>query len=319
MRIFKNQGKLFFIFSIIFFMFAAGNAFAAGSGENGAENLLRQPDNEAAVQEITRAERIMKALAEAYPRQIDKVEFRNNDWAVFLRGTWFYFCEGRLLPENLLEDIEKYSRQSFYNYPVELPEWVEASPEAVSRFREWDSNRTRSPLRRSTQFYDDLWRVHNRDESYQRLQTFHFLGRTVLVHYLILENMSLVEEHILAAAKTDSRIQTWITGIDTMEAWTWRNIASSQNRSFHSYGLAIDILPKSFGGKETYWLWAANRGADWWSISYNNRFHPPAEVIKAFEKFGFVWGGKWPQFDTMHFEYRPEILIFNGIQPETRR
>jgi hypothetical protein len=36
---------------------------------------------------------------------------------------------------------------------------------------------------------------------------------------------------------------------------------------------------------------------------------PPAAVIGAFEKQGFVWGGKWLFFDTMHFEYRPEILL----------
>ena len=26
------------------------------------------------------------------------------------------------------------------------------------------------------------------------------------------------------------------------------------------------------------------------------------------EKYGFIWGGRWYHFDTMHFEYRPEIL-----------
>lgn len=23
----------------------------------------------------------------------------------------------------------------------------------------------------------------------------------------------------------------------------------------------------------------------------------------------FIWGGKWGQFDILHFEYRPEIII----------
>jgi hypothetical protein len=35
----------------------------------------------------------------------------------------------------------------------------------------------------------------------------------------------------------------------------------------------------------------------------------PDAVVAAFERHGFVWGGKWLFFDTMHFEYRPEILI----------
>jgi hypothetical protein len=38
--------------------------------------------------------------------------------------------------------------------------------------------------------------------------------------------------------------------------------------------------------------------------------HP--EIVKIFEKYGFIWGGKWFVFDNMHFEYRPEILILSG-------
>ena len=32
------------------------------------------------------------------------------------------------------------------------------------------------------------------------------------------------------------------------------------------------------------------------------------ESLKTFEKYGFIWGGKWYHFDTMHFEYRPELI-----------
>jgi len=34
----------------------------------------------------------------------------------------------------------------------------------------------------------------------------------------------------------------------------------------------------------------------------------PWEIILVFEKYGFIWGGKWHHYDTMHFEYRPEFL-----------
>lgn len=40
-------------------------------------------------------------------------------------------------------------------------------------------------------------------------------------------------------------------------------------------------------------------------IAYANRI--PLEIVGVFEKYGFVWGGRWYHFDTMHFEYRPEI------------
>jgi hypothetical protein len=32
------------------------------------------------------------------------------------------------------------------------------------------------------------------------------------------------------------------------------------------------------------------------------------EIVDVFERHGFIWGGKWYHFDTMHFEYRPELI-----------
>lgn len=34
----------------------------------------------------------------------------------------------------------------------------------------------------------------------------------------------------------------------------------------------------------------------------------PWEIVEIFEKYGFIWGGKWYHCDTMHFEYRPKLL-----------
>ena len=36
-------------------------------------------------------------------------------------------------------------------------------------------------------------------------------------------------------------------------------------------------------------------------------FHISSRVGLS-EKHGFIWGGKWYHYDTMHFEYRPEII-----------
>jgi hypothetical protein len=270
-------------------------------------------------EQTDRAEQVIKALFAAYPKQIEKIESRNGDWALLLRGTWFYFAGGKILPENLLGSASNINPQPFYNYQKELPAWKAPSVEEAARYSEMANNRNQNPLRRSPHFFDALWRISSRDEAYQRVKTIHFLGKPVNVHYLIMENLVLVEEQILTAAKADPQVQAWVSGISTLEGWTWRDIAQIQSRSFHAYGLAVDLLPKSLGGKETYWLWAMRKKPEWWNISYNERYHPPAAVIKAFETYGFVWGGKWLFFDTMHFEYRPEILILGGMPPETRR
>jgi hypothetical protein len=97
-----------------------------------------------------------------------------------------------------------------------------------------------------------------------------------------------------------------------MSVWYWRNVAQSQSRSFHAYGVAIDLLPASYKG-ETYWQWTAAKKIEFWAVPYSRRVHPPQAVVKAFEAYGFIWGGKWFLYDTMHFEYRPETFILNNI------
>ncbi len=300
----------------LLFIISAVNVFCLGGEEKTPPSAqpVRAPENRAEEQQPDRAQQVMKALLEAYPRQIDRLEYRNGDWALLLRGRWFYFAEGRMLPENLLENAALYSPQPFYNYQRDLPTWRKPSPEESERFSNMANNRRANPPRRSPHFYDALWRLSSHDEAYQRVKTIRLLGKSTMLHYLILENLSLVEEEILTAAKTDPQVRAWINGLSTVEGWNWRDIAETQSRSFHSYGLAVDLLPRSLGGKETYWLWTARIRPDWWNVP-----HPPAAVIKAFEKYGFIWGGKWAVFDTMHFEYRPEILILSGMPPETRR
>ena len=125
-----------------------------------------------------------------------------------------------------------------------------------------------------------------------------------------------VEEKILEEAKANTIVRQWIDSLGTVDAWSWRDVASSGNRSYHAYGVAIDLLPRNLGGLETYWLWASQRTPEWWAVPYSRRYHPPEEVIRTFESFGFIWGGKWPNYDTMHFEYRPEIFILSGLEVE---
>ncbi len=48
---------------------------------------------------------------------------------------------------------------------------------------------------------------------------------------------------------------------------------------------------------------------EWYAIPYERRWMVPLQIVEVFEEQGFIWGGKWFFFDTMHFEYRPEILI----------
>ena len=77
-----------------------------------------------------------------------------------------------------------------------------------------------------------------------------------------------------------------------------RTVADTGEPSPHSYGIAID-LNLAFSD---YWFWQPHTG----KIAYQNRM--PEEIVQIFENHGFIWGGKWYHYNTMHFEYRPELL-----------
>lgn len=75
-----------------------------------------------------------------------------------------------------------------------------------------------------------------------------------------------------------------------------RKIAGTDRASAHAFGIAIDIDPSL----SDYWR---NAGA---RIAWRNRV--AQAIVDAFEAEGFVWGGRWYHYDTMHFEFRPELF-----------
>ena len=78
--------------------------------------------------------------------------------------------------------------------------------------------------------------------------------------------------------------------------FAWRKIAGENVLSMHSFGIAFDINVAF----SDYWRWSGG------VKGYRNRI--PCEIGEVFERHGFIWGAKWFHFDTMHFEYRPELL-----------
>ena len=73
-------------------------------------------------------------------------------------------------------------------------------------------------------------------------------------------------------------------------------VLDSRNRPV--VGAAIDINV----AYADYWRWSKDANAPVWK----NRI--PIEIVRTFEQYGLIWGGYWYHFDTMHFEYRPELL-----------
>ncbi|MGF1626001.1 MAG: M15 family metallopeptidase [Alphaproteobacteria bacterium] len=86
--------------------------------------------------------------------------------------------------------------------------------------------------------------------------------------------------------------------------FNWRPIAGTDRLSAHSYGISIDINT----GFADYWRWAGG-GPD--PSEYRNRI--PLEIALVFEAEDFIWGGRWYHYDTMHFEYRPELRHYQRL------
>jgi hypothetical protein len=108
-------------------------------------------------------------------------------------------------------------------------------------------------------------------------------------------------DHLEAVIRDLERLPAEYTKylVPSSGTYVCRPIAGTDRRSMHAYGAAIDIDTKF----TNYWLWAKPASG---SIPYHNQI--PFQIVDIFERHGFIWGGKWYHYDTMHFEYRPELL-----------
>jgi len=118
-------------------------------------------------------------------------------------------------------------------------------------------------------------------------------GHTVLFHRRAapaLERVAGRLEELLRAEPTLGRFFRELGG-----TFATRTIAGTDRTSAHAWGIAIDIDTSM----ADYWRNAPKSG-------WRNRI--PFPIVQAFEREGFVWGGRWFHHDTMHFEYRPELF-----------
>lgn len=83
-------------------------------------------------------------------------------------------------------------------------------------------------------------------------------------------------------------------------SYVCRVIAGTNRLSMHAYGAALDL----HGRTGRYWRWSG--------LSEKARavHFVPQEVIEIFERHGFIWGGNWYHVDSIHFEYRPELIAY---------
>lgn len=278
---------------------AAASSSAAAQSEFSPAPFAQQP--------------VFAALLRAYPDWVT-LETVDGTPVVKVNGRSFVWAEGRLLPQALADQWQDYAPQPFYPYPHDVPDVTTWSAEKLADTEIRLASRRSTTPRRHSGFFDALWGVSNRADAEDRQRVVRFLGFRVTVHSALAAPLGRVEARLTALRAQDPELDSFLRGLDHLDGFNWRQIAETQSRSNHAYGIAIDLIPHSFGGKAPYWLWAPQDDPGWYKTAWNNRWVPNKAVVEAFEDEGFVWGGKWTLFDTIHFEYRPEILILSGLR-----
>ena len=140
----------------------------------------------------------------------------------------------------------------------------------------------------------------NETEVRKNLTVVEWFGQKVLFTKINGANKQL--EKVAAELKNKPHLKKYLIKAST---FYWRKVRGTQRQSAHSYGMTIDINTSY----SNFWLWTNPKSTETDKLKYENRI--PKEIVEVFEKYGFIWGGRWYHYDTMHFEYRPEFLPYH--------
>lgn len=157
---------------------------------------------------------------------------------------------------------------------------------------------------RDERFFDALYGA-SREEVYQHLTKVKWAPSGETISFSALNGA----DSALAAVgrELDARADLRKYVSRTAGSFNYRKIAGEDRKSAHSYGAAIDFtLPNGLG---KYWKWdhcTKGKTCHYPAAVMNDKVFQ--EVVSIFEKHHFVWGGKWYHYDTVHFEYRPELF-----------
>lgn len=160
--------------------------------------------------------------------------------------------------------------------------------------------RDHSPGRlRNTAFFERMYGDCRRGGTARNLRSVTWMPRThpQALRVTTVNDVATRLERVIAALEAlPDRLKAYL--VPAAGSVACRAVADTGLPSVHGYGAAIDIAV----GQSDYWSWSRRRG----DIPHRNRI--PFAVVEPFEAERFIWGGKWYHYDTMHFEYRPELF-----------
>lgn len=222
-------------------------------------------------------ERLAAELIKAYPEQ--NLRYEDNQ-ICFPDGTKIPFDDGHY--KNFVERLEQADLEDVFALPYDTA----GMPRYLS-----DAGRSRND-----QFLKAMYGKSS-SEVRQHLIEVDWFGQTLRMTEVngVADQLRKVAEEL----QLHPEFHPYLTGAST---FYWRNVRGANRLSSHSFGIAIDISIEH----SNYWRFTYPEASETTHIEYEN--HIPLEIVRIFERYGFIWGGRWYHYDTMHFEYRPEIL-----------
>ena len=127
---------------------------------------------------------------------------------------------------------------------------------------------------------------------------------------LLVTTVNHVDRQLQKVSDELDRHPEWKAYLKSAGTFNWRVVAGTKHHSPHSFAFAIDVGV----GKSHYWRWDNKGATESDEIKYRNAML--LQIVQIFEKYGFIWGGRWYHYDTMHFEYRPELLKLRDLKVE---
>jgi len=260
---------------------------AATPGEDNAPKADEPAKSQPAPAPPSRNERLMRRLVAAYPDFLARYE---DNAIIWQDGTRMTFDDGRdkTFNQRLTEpDLED---QFYAEYPRGL--------RGVPPLENVDPGRVRHEP-----FFEKMYGNCKQDASAVRAN----LERVVWLpdNYgkaLRVTSVNGVADALRDVSEALDKLPARFMKYLRPSAGTYhcRTIAGTERFSVHAFGAAVDINAK-YGD---YWRWSGAEAGD--KLAHRNRI--PWEIVEIFEQHGFIWGGKWYHYDTLHFEYRPELL-----------
>ena len=229
-----------------------------------------------------------RALLESYPDQIKDIK---DNYVILANGVKILYDDGKkkdfmgLLDDSDVEDM--------FVMPYKLPDPV---PEY-----QYDPGRGRSEALFKAMYGDTKEKVH------RNLKTVDWFGTKVSF-----QSLNGAADSLKAVAKELAQHPNLKKYLSSSGTFNWRPVRGAKRMSAHSYGIAFDIGVK--GGGADYWQWKIGSNDEFKKVPYANKI--PLELVEIFQKHGFIWGGAWYHYDTMHFEFRPDLLRYSELIQE---